>query len=422
MGMNTGYKNTEIGVIPEEWGVTTIDQIADVKSGKRLPLGCSLVTNPTPHPYIRVADMLVGTVSLNDIKYVPEDVFPAIKRYRIYCEDIFISVAGSIGIVGKIPNELNGANLTENADRITNISCSQDYLLYIFMSPLIQTTIDSIQTVGAQPKLALTRIRKFTIPLPPLPEQHAIAAALSDVDALLAALDRLIAKKRDLKQATMQQLLTGQTRLAGFSGEWEVKRLGEAGKCLRGVTYKGDSDLSTHDTAHTKRLLRSNNVQNAIVNTNDIQFVNRDRVSTYQILERDDILICMANGSKSLVGKAGIFMTSDGYDYTFGAFMACFRTNMAEAHPSFVFYLFQTSRYRDYINNLLAGSSINNLRPSSIESLEFSMPPRSEQTAIVNILLEMDTELSTLEQRRDKTRALKQGMMQELLTGRTRLI
>ena len=165
--ISPGYKQTEVGVIPEDWEVKTIDQVSFVTSGKRLPLGSSLVTQPTPHPYVRVTDMRPGTVELSEIKYVPEDVFPAIKRYRIYCEDIFISVAGSLGIVGKVPRELHGANLTENADRITNITCSQDFLLYVLGSPLIQNTIDSIQTVGAQPKLALTRIRKLKVPHPP---------------------------------------------------------------------------------------------------------------------------------------------------------------------------------------------------------------------------------------------------------------
>ncbi len=102
--------------------------------------------------------------------------------------------------------------------------------------------------------------------------------------------------------------------------------------------------------------------------------------------------------------------------------MGCFRTNSAVSNSAFVFYLFQTGRYRNYINNLLAGPSINNLRPSSIESLEFSVPPLPEQTAIAEVLSDMDAELAALEQRRDKTRALKQGMTQELLTGRTRLV
>jgi type I restriction enzyme S subunit len=265
-------------------------------------------------------------------------------------------------------------------------------------------------------------LKSFGILLPPLPEQRAIATALSDVDGLLGALDRLIAKKRDLKQAAMQQLLTGQTRLPGFKGEWVVKTLGDFGVCLRGVSYRGDSDLSSYDTPDTKRLLRSNNVQNATVVTTDIQFVNSLRVSAHQILKENDILVCMANGSKALVGKAGLFTKNDGYDYTFGAFMGCYRTDSAVANPSFVFYLFHTGRYRNYINNLLAGSSINNLSPGSIHSLEFFMPPLPEQTAIASVLSGMDAELVALEKRREKTRALKQGMMQELLTGRTRLV
>lgn len=130
----------------------------------------------------------------------------------------------------------------------------------------------------------------------------------------------------------------------------------------------------------------------------------------------------MANGSKALVGKAGLFIVDDGYEYTFGAFMSCFRTICSEANRAFVFYLFLTAQYRSYINNLLAGSSISNLRPSSIESFEFVMPPLLEQIAIATVLSDMDAELEALEQRRAKTDALKQGMMQELLTGRTRLV
>lgn len=154
----------------------------------------------------------------------------------------------------------------------------------------------------------------------------------------------------------------------------------------------------------------------------EVQFVNAARVSEKQILQKYDILICMANGSKALVGKAGLFSMQEGHEYTFGAFMGCFRNNAAAANSTFVFYLFRTGRYRDYINNLLAGSSINNLSLGSIESLEFNMPPLPEQTAIAAVLSDMDAELAALEQRLVKTRALKQGMMQELLTGKTQLV
>lgn len=209
-----GYKQTEVGVIPEDWAAKTIDAVAFVTSGKRLPPGHSLAEHETLHPYIRVSDMRPGTVDRSDIRFVPVEAFPAIGRYRIYKEDIFISVAGTLGIVGKVPPELDGANLTENADRITKITCSQDYLLHVLMSPLIQGTIDSLQTVGAQPKLALTRIRKFVIPLPPTKaEQEGIAVVLSDMDAEIATLEANLAKARQLKQGMMQALLTGRIQL-----------------------------------------------------------------------------------------------------------------------------------------------------------------------------------------------------------------
>lgn len=253
-------------------------------------------------------------------------------------------------------------------------------------------------------------------------EQRAIARALCDVDTLLEELMGLIAKKRNLKQAAMQQLLTGRTRLPGFHGAWEPRRLGMSGQCLRGVSYRGDRDLWDHETAQTIRLLRSNNLQDSAVTTTEVQFVGASCVSQRQRLIPKDIVICMANGSKALVGKVGLFNLSDAHAYTFGAFMGCFRADAGSANPEFIFALMQSARYREYIANLLAGSSINNLRPSTIESLEFDFPPLSEQTAIATVLSDMDAELGALEARRAKTQATKQAMMQKLLTGRIRLV
>ena len=137
----------------------------------------------------------------------------------------------------------------------------------------------------------------------------------------------------------------------------------------------------------------------------DVQYVESRKVSESQVMLSDDILVCMANGSKELVGKAGLFRFSDGYIYTFGAFMGCFRVDASVADPRFVFYLFQTHEYRNFISLILAGSSINNLKPSDIESAEFQIPlfDRNEQTAIVSVFSDMDTEIGfALAQRRDK--------------------
>jgi type I restriction enzyme S subunit len=125
-----GYKRTEVGVIPEDWDVSRIDQIGDVKGGKRLPLGRSLTERRTLHPYIRVSDMKNGTIATDAVLFVPDAVFPSIRNYRISRDDIYISVAGTLGLIGRVPPELDGANLTENADKITNLTCKPDFLYF----------------------------------------------------------------------------------------------------------------------------------------------------------------------------------------------------------------------------------------------------------------------------------------------------
>ncbi len=424
-GLPAGYKQTEVGVIPDDWEVKSLRAV--LRKGR---LGGNYPNQDAEaaFPLMKMGNLARGHIDLSKVQFVtPGSMLENV--HRLSYGDVLFNTRNTLDLVGKVAvwrNELPVAYYNSNLMRLEfdpEEVCSNEFANYFLNTESAVTRLRSLATGTTSVAAIYTRdLAKLQVVVPPLPEQRAIAAALGDVDALLGGLDRLIAKKQDLKVAAMQQLLTGKTRLPGFSGKWEVKRLGDAGKCLRGVSYKGDSDLSTHDTSNTKRLLRSNNVQSAIVVTDDVQYVNAARVSSHQILKKDDILICMANGSKALVGKAGVFNESKGYEYTFGAFMGCFRTDATEASPTFAFYLFQTARYRDYINNLLAGSSINNLRPSSIESLEFDMPPAPEQTAIATVLSDMDTELAILQARRSKTQALKQAMMQELLTGRIRLV
>jgi type I restriction enzyme, S subunit len=405
-----GYKRTEVGVIPEDWEVRAIGDIAEVKGGKRLPLGKSLSETKTPHPYIRVIDMNLGGVNLDNIKYVPEDVFPAIKNYRISSKDIFISVAGTLGIVGKIPSELDGANLTENADRITNIICDQDYLLYNLMSQRIQNSINSGKTVGAQPKLALGRIQNFMVAIPSgKTEQRAIAEVLSDVDALLDGLDRLIAKKRDLKQAAMQQLLTGQTRLPGFHGEWEVKRLGEISTIATGNTPPtnnasnyGDEFLfvSPVDMGDTKFITRTE------------KKLSKKGFAMSRRFPKGSILFVSIGSTIGKCGIAPIELTSN--------------QQINAIFPSSAFsvdYLFYAvCSVAPRIKAQAGEQAVPIVNKTQFSETTVALPPLSEQTAIAVVLSDMDAELAALEQRRDKTRALKQAMMQELLTGKTRLV
>lgn len=179
---HTKFKNTEIGEIPEEWDVKKIGDICEVKGGKRLPKGYQLEDEDNAFPYIRVADMYMGGIRQDDIKYVPKDIVDKIKHYKISKDDLFISVAGTLGIVGQVPYELDGANLTENADKLCNIQINKLYLMKVLQSNIVQSIIEAEQTKSAQPKLALTRIKEFLIPVPSDIEQVKIASILMEVD------------------------------------------------------------------------------------------------------------------------------------------------------------------------------------------------------------------------------------------------
>tara|TARA_R110002074_G_scaffold234473_1_gene406303 strand:- start:4035 stop:5312 length:1278 start_codon:yes stop_codon:yes gene_type:complete len=425
MELRAGYKQTEVGVFPEDWDMVPLGQIFEFKNGLNKAKGFFGYGTPIVNYMdvfqktgLRITDVL-GRVDVN---------LNELKAYEVRKGDVlFTRTSETVEDIGVASVMLDESYKTVFSGfvlraRPSDQSLNDEFKQYCFSTRYFRQQVTSRASYTTR---ALTNGRSLSatfLARPPLPEQRAIAAALSDADALIASLDALIAKKRDLKQATMQQLLTGKTRLPGFTGEWEVKHLGDVGCCIRGVSYKGDSDLSPRDTLQTKRLLRSNNVQNAVIVTSELQFVSVNCVSSEQVLKSDDILICMANGSKALVGKAGRFLISDGYDYTFGAFMGCFRPALGLADPNFVFSIFQTKQYRDHISNLLAGSSINNLAPRNIESLEFAFPSLSEQIDISATLSNMDAELIALEVKRGKAYALKQGMMRELLTGRIRLV
>ena len=174
--------------IPENWCWCRLGTIAAVLGGKRIPAGRKLTEYNTGHVYIRVSDMTDGGVSTDRLLYVPEDIYPLISRYIINKADVFITVAGTIGRVGKIPDELDGANLTENADRLVLAGVNQDWLIKVLQSGMIQEQIAEATTQVGQPKLAIARIERFLIPLPPLAEQHRIVRRIEEVLPLVKGL------------------------------------------------------------------------------------------------------------------------------------------------------------------------------------------------------------------------------------------
>ena len=203
--------------IPDNWMWCKLGTIAAVLGGKRIPAGRKLTIENTGHIYIRVSDMKENSVSTDNLQYVPEDIFPSISRYIINKEDVYITVAGTIGKIGKIPSELDGANLTENADRLVFSHINQDWLIKCLESNVVQTQITNVTTKVGQPKLAIQKIQALLIPLPPLAEQKRIVAKIEELLPKVEeygnaqeALDKLNKELPErLKKSILQEAISG---------------------------------------------------------------------------------------------------------------------------------------------------------------------------------------------------------------------
>lgn len=177
--------------IPNEWKWVRLGEISSIYGGKRIPAGRKLTTEDTGHKYIRVSEMKNGTVLTDNLLFVPEDIYPSISKYVIGKDDIYITVAGTIGCVGKIPEEIDGANLTENADKIVFSYIDKDWLIYCLSASVVQKQIYMSTTQVAQPKLAIKRIEELAIPLPNISEQKRIARIILEMNQLIDKIDIL---------------------------------------------------------------------------------------------------------------------------------------------------------------------------------------------------------------------------------------
>ena len=406
--------------IPQDWDIELLSDLCD-------QIGDGIHSTPE---YVESSDCyFINGNNLEKGKIIFTDNTKNVS-YSEYCKyklnlsntTVLLSINGTIGNLSFYNNE---QVVLGKSVAFINLKkkCTKEYLFYFLQSKTFSDYIENELTSTTIRNLSLQSIRNTPIVVPSFPEQQAIAEVLSDMDAYIDSLEQLIAKKRLIKQGVMQELLTGKRRLPGFTGKWEEQYLGSLGECLRGVSYKPDTDLFAGDMLYTIRLLRSNNIQEFQIKKGDLQFVKSSIVSPSQKLLDNDIVVCMANGNPNLVGKAARFLNNDNYDYTFGAFMSAFRPSNNLIQPEFALYLFSTESYRSQINILIAGSSINNLTTGKLKSVKVKIPKdKSEQRAICRFLGDLDEEINILEEKYQKINLIKQGMMQELLTGRIRFV
>jgi type I restriction enzyme S subunit len=406
--MKPGYKQTEVGVIPEEWEASLLDSIAKRGSGH---------TPDKKHP--EYWNGQIKWISLADSPALDQvhiaDTYASVTPAGIANSSAVVHPAGTVVLS-------RDAGVGKSAIMKTDMAVSQHFMAWrcgpkldnFFLYYWLQSAKPEFERIANGSTIltiGLPYFRELKIPHPPLPEQRAIATALSDVDALLAALDRLIAKQRDLKQAAMQQLLTGQTRLPGFTGKWETKRLGEIAEMGSGGTppssvsayYDGDIPwVSISDMTRGGKVIMSTDR-----NLSRSGFTN----SAAQMFPVGTVLYAMY-ASLGECSVAGISLCTS---------QAILGIRPKDRLDGEFLYYYLTS-LKASVKSLGQQGTQSNLNKGMVQGFSLSLPPLPEQTAIATVLSDMDLELAALEQRRDKTRALKQGMMQELLTGRTRLL
>ena len=397
-----GYKWTEVGVIPEDWEIQRLDAICSVYSGGT-PSTARHDFYGGHIPWITSGDLNARRIT-EVSNYLTQAGFDSSAAKMVESGDIVVALYGATaGVVAvtEIEAAINQAVLSIRTNK-----CDSEYLFHHLASRRNQ--IVARYTQGGQPNLSGEIIRSLIIVIPPLVEQRAIAEVLSDVDGLLNALEALIAKKRAIKQATMQQLLTGRTRLPGFSGAWETKQIGDVvSLCSEKNNLGADIPVLTC-SKHLGFVDSLSYFKN--------QVFSKD-LSNYKIIRRGQIGYPINHVEEGSIGL------QDLYDVALVSPIYVVCSPKKDINSFFLHRLLKLESYRQEFANATT-SSINrrgSLRWPVFSKIHVTLPSISEQVAIAAVLNDVETEIAALEKRKDKTRAIKQGMMQQLLTGRVRL-
>jgi type I restriction enzyme, S subunit len=422
MELKPGYKQTEVGVIPEDWKTSLLPEIAWFQEGPGLR---NWQFTSTGMKVINVTNLENGVLNLDRTdRHISLSEFNRMyQHFAIDANDIVMASSGNSYSKTAIVREQD-LPLVMNTSVIRFkplLSYDYDFLWAILNAPLFKNQIDLMITGGAQPNFGPYHLKQIHVPVPPLLEQRAVATALSDMDALLAGLGRLIAKKRDLKQATMQALLNGRVRLPGFNGRWEVKRLGDHVTFLRnGVNSR--ADLTLDDPVKYLHYGDIHACTEVMLDPTALPSLPSSKAKALDRLRDGDLVF--ADASEDLIGvsKSVEISGASSIELVSGLHTIAARFDKNILADGFKAYLQFCPEFAGQLRRLAAGTKVYATNRSHIAGIEMRLPSPQEQTAIAAVLTDMDTEIAALEQRRRKTQDLKQAMMQELLTGRIRLV
>jgi len=421
--LKKGYKQTEMGEIPIDWQVYTINQLIeeniiekplDGNHGNIHPTGKDYVSDGIP--FVMANNIYDGILNFKNCHFIKKEQADKLQKGFSFTGDVLLTHKGTIGntaIVGEISTDyiMLTPQVTyyrvKNHNRIIN-----SYIRYYFDSQKFQSILLNLSGGGTRAYIGITNQKKLPFVLPSLREQHAISQILIDIDALIAKLDALIIKKRDIKQGAMQQLLTAKTCLPGFTEKWEVKKLGEITNIVSGGTPStsigkfwggGIKWCTPTDITRTKQkyLLDTEktiseyglkNSSATLLPVGTLLLCSRATIGEIRIAK---VVVCTNQGFKSLICGNNIY-------------------------NEFLYYLLQLLKPKLIEKSI--GSTFLEISKKDTALIDIATPSFLEQQAIAKILGDMDVEIELLEQQRDKIKLIKRGVMQELLTGKTRLV
>jgi len=405
MELKPGYKQTEVGVIPEDWDCVHIGDVTETSSGATPPRAKQQeYFDGGTIPWVKTLDLNNSSILETDECVTPSALQQT--SLRLYPSgSVLVAMYGGFNQIGRTGMLTKDATINQ---ALTAIRPDQSRLSSRFLLNYLNFRVEYWKSVASSsrkdPNITGKDVREFPIPLPPLIEQEAAGEALQDIEDQILMLDELIAKKRDIKQAAMQELLTGNRRLPGFEGDWGVKRLGEICEIGMGRT---PSRLDERMWGQGHPWLSIADLQRKVVSESKEQ-VTEAAAALMTIVSKGTLLMSF----KLSIGR----LCFAGCDLFTNEAICSF--NRLTANADYLYYALGRTDFSLYGKQAVKGYTLNK---ESLNLVEVKLPSKDEQIAIAAILSDMDTELAALETRLKKAHDLKQGMMQELLTGRIRL-
>lgn len=416
-----GYKQTEIGVLPEDWKISTLGVQYNITSSKRV---FQSEWRDSGIPFYRAREIAVMGEGVPAPKglYISEEMYERyLKQYGAIKEnDVLITGVGTLGKVYVVKKDDRFYFKDGNIIWLQwNGQYSSQFLKQLYRTPALIDQVFGNSGGSTVPTYTITNAKATIVPCPDYSEQCEIAEVLSSVDTLIAVIEKQLSKKKAIKQGTMQELLTGKRRLPGFSGKWQNFNLMKHSKIKARIGWQGLKKAEYLDNGYAL-LVTGTDFDDGKVRWDNCHYVTRSRYDQDQNIQiRNNDILITKDGS---LGKVALVQELT-KPATLNSGIFVIRPLQSIYDPVFVYHILTSFVFKNFLDKLSAGSTIIHLYQKDVDKFKFLLPPSiEEQKAIAAILSEMDDDIEVLEEKLAKYRQVKQGMMQQLLTGKIRLV